>query len=186
LPERKALVYFSSGVGKTGRGERIAAPVHDQCGGARERGIYPIDARGLVAAAPGGDADNGGSEGIGNFQRVDCQQPSGRNSMASRRRSRRWRTTRAAKALLDDNELDAGIVQAQQDMRSYYILGYYSTNAALDGKYRKVSLSLARTEHAGFKLDYRQGYFSDQGVQENSTPPTRSGNWKRRCCWAIR
>src|SRR5262249_6895221 len=27
-------------------------------------------------------------------------------------------------------------------------------------KYRKVSLALSGTQHAGFKLDYRQGYFS--------------------------
>ena len=32
------------------------------------------------------------------------------------------------KALLDNNDLSLGIVQAQKDVRSYYILGYYSTN----------------------------------------------------------
>ena len=37
------------------------------------------------------------------------------------------------KALLDDNDLAMGIVQAQQDIHSYYILGYYSTESATDG-----------------------------------------------------
>ena len=32
------------------------------------------------------------------------------------------------KALLDNNDLSLGIVQAQKDISSYYILGYYSTN----------------------------------------------------------
>ena len=32
------------------------------------------------------------------------------------------------KALLDNNDLSLGIVQAQQDTSSYYILGYYSSN----------------------------------------------------------
>ena len=31
------------------------------------------------------------------------------------------------KALLDNNDLALGIVQAQKDISSYYILGYYST-----------------------------------------------------------
>jgi hypothetical protein len=42
------------------------------------------------------------------------------------------------KALLDQNELALGIVQAQKDISSYYILGYYSSNAALDGRYRRI------------------------------------------------
>ena len=32
------------------------------------------------------------------------------------------------KALLDNNDLSMGIVQAQKDISSYYIVGYYSTN----------------------------------------------------------
>ena len=38
------------------------------------------------------------------------------------------------KALLDNNDLAAGIVQAQKAISSYYIIGYYTSNTALDGK----------------------------------------------------
>ena len=34
----------------------------------------------------------------------------------------------------------AGITQAQQDLKSYYVLGYYSTNNAVDGKFRKIKI----------------------------------------------
>jgi len=54
-----------------------------------------------------------------------------------------------------------GIRQVQQDIESYYILTYSSTNAAEDGRYRRIQLKLvprAATQKA--KLDYRKGYFA--------------------------
>ena len=37
------------------------------------------------------------------------------------------------KALLDYNDLTKGIVQAQQAISDYYIVGYYTSNPALNG-----------------------------------------------------
>jgi hypothetical protein len=66
------------------------------------------------------------------------------------------------KALLDNNDLSMGIVQAQKDIASYYIIGYYSTNEALDGRFRRIKISIndnaLRARIA--KLDYRQGYYA--------------------------
>jgi hypothetical protein len=64
------------------------------------------------------------------------------------------------KAFLDANDLDRGIVQAQQAISGYYVIGYYTTNAARDGKFRRVKISLAGNMEA--KLDYRQGYYADK------------------------
>ena len=33
-------------------------------------------------------------------------------------------------------------MQAQKAISSYYILGYYTTNTALDGKFRKIKITL--------------------------------------------
>ncbi len=41
------------------------------------------------------------------------------------------------KALLDNNDLSMGIQQAQKDISSYYIIGYYSHNDKVDGGFRK-------------------------------------------------
>jgi TonB family protein len=41
--------------------------------------------------------------------------------------------------------------------RPYYILGYYPSNTDLDGKYRRINLTLRGNTAA--KLDYRAGYF---------------------------
>ena len=46
------------------------------------------------------------------------------------------------KALLDYNDLTTGIVQAQKAVSSYYIIGYYTTNTAQDGKFRRIKISL--------------------------------------------
>jgi len=54
-----------------------------------------------------------------------------------------------------------GIRQAQEDISSYYILGYYSSNAAEDGKYRKIQVKLVNKELlAGVKVDFRNGYYA--------------------------
>ena len=79
------------------------------------------------------------------------------------------------KALLDNNDLGLGIVQAQKDISSYYILGYYSTNDKLDGRYRRIKLQPARRAAAKIgKLDYRQGYFAGKEFSKfNSTDKER-------------
>jgi hypothetical protein len=61
------------------------------------------------------------------------------------------------KALFDYNDLSKGIVQAQQAVTSYYIIEYYTTNPNLDGRFRKVKITVNNSEA---KLDYREGYYA--------------------------
>src|SRR5438270_372403 len=69
------------------------------------------------------------------------------------------------KPLLDANDLTLGIRQAQQDISSYYIVGYYSTNAAEDGRFRKIQVRLANTQLQA-KLDFRTGYYASKTFQK--------------------
>src|SRR4029077_6874886 len=59
-----------------------------------------------------------------------------------------------------NNDLSLGIVQAEKGLTSYYTIGYYTTHTALDGKYRRIKISL----NGGLSADlsYRQGYFADK------------------------
>ena len=66
------------------------------------------------------------------------------------------------KAMFDYNDLSLGIVQAAQAVTSYYIIGYYSTHIATDGKYRRVKVALNGSLSASADLTYRQGYFADK------------------------
>ena len=91
--------------------------------------FWPIDARGLVAQAPLGDATQGSPGNSGMY--------TGAAALAATNNFQQSQDTLYAlagdtggKALLDNNDLDRGIVQAQQAISDYYILGYYTTNTA--------------------------------------------------------
>jgi len=62
------------------------------------------------------------------------------------------------KALLDYNDLTKGIVEAEKSITSNYILGYYTTNTAQDGKFRRIKITLNSESDA--KLEYRVGYYA--------------------------
>ena len=55
-------------------------------------------------------------------------------------------------------DLAAGIVQAERAISSYYLIGYYPSNSALDGTFRHVQIKLKDTPAA--KLYFRLGYFA--------------------------
>jgi VWFA-related protein len=159
-PQKKALVYFSGGVEKTGVENQSQLRATVNAAVRSNVAFYPIDARGLMAAAPGGDATQAGAVGSSLF--------SGRGQRSrsdSFQNQQETLDTLAAdtggKALLDSNDLTLGIRQVQQDIDSYYVLVYESSNPAEDGKYRRVQVKLV--SHAAdlkAKLDYRQGYFA--------------------------
>jgi VWFA-related protein len=58
-------------------------------------------------------------------------------------------------AVVETNNLDAGMKRIGADLSSYYLLGYASTNAKLDGKFRKIAV---RVKRAGVDVRARRGY----------------------------
>ncbi len=58
-------------------------------------------------------------------------------------------------AVVDTNNLEKGIHRIVDDLTSYYLLGYYSTNTKLDGKYRKITV---RVKRPGVDVRARRGY----------------------------
>ncbi len=53
------------------------------------------------------------------------------------------------------NDLDTSLKRIADDLTSYYLLGYYSTNAKLDGSYRKLTV---RVKRPGVEVRARRGY----------------------------
>jgi VWFA-related protein len=157
LNEKKALVYFASGLRLNGVDNQAQLQATTNAAIRANVSFYPIDARGLVASAPLGDATHGSPGGIGMY--------SGSSALAASSGFQRSQDTLYAlgadtggKALLDYNDLGKGIQQAQQSITSYYIIGYYTTNDKLDGKFRRIKLSLANNLSAN--VTYRQGYYT--------------------------
>ncbi len=158
LPEKKALIYFAAGVSKTGVDNQAQLESSINAALKANISIYPVDTRGLMADPPGGGASKGASRGSGIFNGGVYN-----SQRAAINDSQETLVTLAAdtggKAFLDSNDIAAGITQAQQDMKSYYLLGYYSSNAAEDGKYRKISVKL-NNKSINAKLEHRPGYWA--------------------------
>ena len=87
------------------------------------------------------------------------------------------------KALLDNNDLTVGIVNAQKAISSYYILGYYTTNTKLDGKFRKISIAAERPAPPSSTTARAT---SPARSSLSSPPPTRNASSKTPSCWATR
>ena len=163
LPEKKAVVYFSGGVSRTGMDNEAQLRAAVNAAVRANVSFYPVDVRGLQAEPPGGGAAVATVSGTGLF--------SGQAQGRQRQRSYDTQDTlemlaadTGGKALFDSNDLVLGIQRAQQDIQSYYILGYYSTDERRDGQYRRVEVKLAPAVQARLRarLDYRRGYFAEK------------------------
>lgn len=58
-------------------------------------------------------------------------------------------------AVLNNNDLDEGLRRIGDDLTSYYLLGYYSTNTKLDGRFRRLEV---RVKRPGISVRARRGY----------------------------
>jgi len=159
-PEKKALVYISSGIQKTGVDNQSQLQATVNAAIRSNVAFYPIDARGLMATPPGGDASQAASVGS-NLYSGSAQTSLMDNFHNTQETLDTLAADTGGKALLDSNDLTLGMTQVQKDISSYYMLTYASTNAAEDGKYRRIQVKLAsKFTDLRAKLDYRQGYYA--------------------------
>jgi VWFA-related protein len=159
LAERKSLVYFSSGLRLNGTDNNAQLRATTNAALGANVSIHAIDARGLVAQAPLGDASRPSPGGMQMF--------TGQGAMSLTSGFQRSQDTLYALSkdtggnpMFDYNDLSLGIIRAAASMTSYYIIGYYSTHAAADGRFRRVRVSL--TNGMSADVQYRSGYFADK------------------------
>ncbi len=58
-------------------------------------------------------------------------------------------------AVVNSNDLDRGLRRMADDLTSYYLLGYYSTNTKLDGGFRRITVRVKRPR---VEVRARRGY----------------------------
>jgi hypothetical protein len=107
--------------------------------------FYPVDPRGLVVF----DTELGGLE--------RTLGPIADNTQL-RGRLETLRTMAVATdgiAVVDSNDLDRGMKRVSDDLSSFYLLGYYTTNTKLDGTYRRIAVKVTRP---GVAIRARRGY----------------------------
>jgi VWFA-related protein len=158
FPERKSLLYFSSGVTTTGveNNAQIRSTVDNA--NRSNMSIYTVDSRGLVALPPGGGANARSAGGRGMFSGAAMMRQ--RTNLSG---SQETLTTLAhdtgGQAFTDSNDLSLAIKQVQNDTHIYYVLGYFSSNPKQDGKYRKIRVEAARPD---VRVEHRPGYFASK------------------------
>jgi VWFA-related protein len=157
MNEKKALIYFASGLRLNGIDNQ--AQLHATVDAAVRAGVtfWPIDARGLVASAPLGDATQGSAGNQGMYSGAAAQATTD-GFQKSQDTLYALAADTGGKALLDNNDLTRGITQAQHAIVDYYIIGYAPSNTAPNGRFRKIKITLTPERDAS--LDYRQGYYA--------------------------
>ncbi len=110
--------------------------------------FYPIDSRGLPAADTQIYEDTPTTVGV----------PVYLDKAMLTTRIENLRTLADATdglAVVENNNLERGIHRIVDDLTSYYLLGYYSTNAKLDGRFRSIKV---RVKRSGVDVRARRGY----------------------------
>ncbi len=157
VPQKKSLIYFSSGMQRTGIENQSQLRAAINAAVLANLSIYTMDIRGLQVLPPGGEAQSASLRGTSAY--------SGRsqmNALDSNFQTQETLVTLAAdtggKAFLDSNDFGRVFKGVQDDTSMYYLLGYHSTNMAKDGKYRRITVKVNRP---GVKVDFRRGYYAE-------------------------
>jgi VWFA-related protein len=166
LAEQKSLIFFASGLRLNGTDNQAQLRATVNAAIRSNVVIHTIDARGLVATPPLGDATRASPGGLSMF---NGQFASNAQTQFQRSQDSLYALAKdtGGKAMFDYNDLSVGIAQAAQTMTSYYLLGYYSTHISDDGRFRRVKITL----NGGLSADlsFRQGYFGDKAFAKFTT-----------------
>jgi len=159
LPGRKVVVLASDGfpVG-LGAAENRAFDVRRITDAATRSGVvlYSLDTRGLTADVPGGSASFQGPAVL--------TAPGARQSLQARGNEAQRQALNALAedtggfAVRNTNDLAQGFGRILRDNEVYYLLAYEPTNAARDGKFRKIEVRLRA--RPGLRVRTRSGYFA--------------------------
>ncbi len=156
VPQQKALIYFSSGMDRTGIENESELRSATNAAVLANMAIYTMDIRGLQALPPGGAAQNASLRGVSPYSGQSTL-----NDLSSNFTTQETLVSLSVdtggRAYLDSNDFSRVFRGVQQDLEMYYLLGYHSTNIARDGKFRHITV---RVNRPGLKLEYRKGYYA--------------------------
>jgi VWFA-related protein len=155
IPGKKIVMQFTGGITQTGEENRTAVEAATDAANRADVSFYSVDARGLFAEVPGGDASHAASGGTAMFSGAAVLRQS-----QMREDSRDTLETLAAdtggRAFFDMGDLSKAFHQVQQDTAGYYLLGYTPSDTRRNGRWRQIKVKLNRR---GLRLRYRTGYY---------------------------
>src|SRR6266851_1668487 len=161
ISQKKAIIYFSNGISQNGVDNQSALHAATASAVKANVSIYPVDIRGLQALPPGGEAQNASLHGQSAYNGAAVL-----NDLSSNAATQETLSTLASdtggKAFFDSNDFSGVFAQVQKDSSAYYVLGFTSTNALKDGRFRRLKVQLNRQD---LKLDYRSGYYAGRDFE---------------------
>ncbi|HEY6448723.1 MAG TPA: VWA domain-containing protein [Acidobacteriaceae bacterium] len=156
LNEKKSILYFSGGIQRDGIENQASLHTAINAAVRADVAIYSVDARGLQAISPLGDASTGTLRGAGGFNGSALQ-----NNLDANFNTQEVMATLSSdtggKAFFDSNDFSPAFDRIQKDTSAYYVLGYHSSDLRRDGRYRRLSIKVDRGD---VKLEYRPGYYA--------------------------
>jgi VWFA-related protein len=161
IDQKKSVVFFTGGLTTSGIDNQTSLRAAINAAVRSNTSIYPIDVRGLQAIVPGGDASTASRRGQGVFNGSGV-----RGQFTRQQQSQDTLVTLAAdtggKAFMDTNDFAPVFSKIQEDTAMYYVLSYSTTNAAKDGRYRQIRVTVKAKD---LRVDARRGYYADTDFQ---------------------
>jgi VWFA-related protein len=156
INEKKSLLYFSGGIQRDGIENQASLHAAINASVRANMSIYSVDARGLEAISPLGDASTGSLRGTSGYNGAALQ-----NNLDSNFNTQEVMATLSSdtggKAFFDSNDFSPAFQRIQQDTSAYYVIGFRSTDTEKDGRYRRLTIKINRPN---VKLEYRPGYYA--------------------------
>lgn len=162
IPGRKALVEFTGGITQTGEENRAELRSATDAANRADVSIYSIDARGMFATPPGGDATTAAATGTSMFSGASVyhqtdQREDSRDALAT------LSTDTGGRAFFDLGDLSDAFPKIQQDNAGYYLVGYtLPEGVKRDGRWRVVRVKVSAP---GAHVRYRNGYYAPRDFQ---------------------
>src|SRR6202167_4645887 len=161
LNGKKSLLYFSGGIQRDGIENQASLHAAVNASVRANVSIYSVDARGLQAISPLGDATTGNLRGANSFNGAALQNNLDSNFNTQEVMANLSSDT-GGKAFSDSNDFSPAFDRIQKDTSAYYVIGYHSTDLRRDGRYRRLSVKINRPD---VKLEYRPGYYAPADYQ---------------------
>jgi VWFA-related protein len=162
VPGRKSVLHFSSGITRTGQENQATLRAATDAANQADVSLYTMDARGLAALPPGGDASSSSPSGAAVYSgsAVASQVSS---LQGSRETLAALATDTGGRTFYDLNDFTPAFEEVQKENSSYYLIGYSPSNTHNDGRFRHIRVEVAR---AGLKVQARPGYFAPKNFRQ--------------------
>jgi VWFA-related protein len=165
IPQKKSVVIFTGGFDSDSDLAGVTATVD----AAARSGIsfYGVDAAGLTANPPLGDASRASSLGTGVLSGVTVAQTAGTTRNQDLLHALAHGT--GGRAFFDSNDFEHPFRALEADSSEYYLLSYHSSNSSRDGRFRHISVHVHR---GGIQLKHLAGYYGPRDVGALSAQDT--------------